>query len=86
MRQILMTAMSACIGLLPAAMSTGIGAQVQKPLATVVVGGMLLAPILTLFAVPVLGTFFLKDEQTSKRAKRKVPPPQPHAPEGAPAD
>jgi cobalt-zinc-cadmium resistance protein CzcA len=44
MRPMLMTAMSACIGLLPAAMSTGIGSQVQRPLATVVVGGMLIGP------------------------------------------
>ena len=86
MRQILMTAMSACIGLLPAAMSTGIGAQVQRPLATVVVGGMLLAPILTLFAVPVLGTFFLPDEQSMTRVKRRVPPPAQAPPEGAPAE
>ncbi|MFG3756519.1 efflux RND transporter permease subunit, partial [Klebsiella pneumoniae] len=40
MRPMLMTAMSACIGLFPAAISTGIGSQVQRPLATVVVGGM----------------------------------------------
>ena len=40
MRPMLMTALSACIGLLPAAVSTGIGSQVQRPLATVVVGGM----------------------------------------------
>jgi len=84
MRQVMMTAMSACIGLLPAAMSTGIGSQVQRPLATVVVGGMLLAPILTLFVVPVLGTFFLPDEQTLKRQKRKVAAGP--APEGAPAE
>ncbi len=54
MRPMLMTAMSACIGLLPAALSTGIGAQTQRPLATVIVGGMLLAPVLILLVVPVL--------------------------------
>ncbi|MBI3515380.1 MAG: efflux RND transporter permease subunit, partial [Proteobacteria bacterium] len=70
--------------LLPAAMSHGIGSQVQRPLATVVVGGMLLAPILTLFVVPILGTFFLPDEQNLKRAKRKLSPGS--APEGAPAE
>ena len=47
MRPMLMTALSACIGLLPAAMSTGIGSQVQRPLATVVVGGMLIGPIMS---------------------------------------
>jgi len=44
MRPVLMTCVAACVGLLPAAFSTGIGSQVQKPLALVVVGGMLLAP------------------------------------------
>jgi cobalt-zinc-cadmium resistance protein CzcA len=59
MRPMLMTALSACIGLLPAAVSTGIGSQVQRPLATVVVGGMLIGPILLLVIVPALQTFFL---------------------------
>jgi len=52
MRPLLMTALSACIGLLPAALSSGIGSQVQKPLAVVVVGGMLLSPVLLLVVVP----------------------------------
>ena len=55
----LMTALSACIGLLPAAISTGIGSQVQRPLATVVVGGMLIGPIIMLVVVPALQTMFL---------------------------
>jgi cobalt-zinc-cadmium resistance protein CzcA len=58
MRPMLMTALSACIGLLPAAISTGIGSQVQRPLATVVVGGMLLGPIILLVVVPALQTLF----------------------------
>jgi AcrB/AcrD/AcrF family protein len=45
LRPVLMTSFAACVGLLPAAVSTGIGAQVQKPLALVVVGGILLAPV-----------------------------------------
>jgi cobalt-zinc-cadmium resistance protein CzcA len=60
MRPILMMALSACIGLLPAAVSTGIGSQVQRPLATVVVGGMLIGPIMFLVIVPALQTFFLR--------------------------
>ena len=52
MRPLMMTALSACIGLLPAALSSGIGSQVQKPLAVVVVGGMLLSPVLLLVVVP----------------------------------
>jgi cobalt-zinc-cadmium resistance protein CzcA len=62
MRPMLMTALSACIGLLPAAVSTGIGSQVQRPLATVVVGGMLLGPVMLLVVAPALQMFFLKDD------------------------
>ncbi|AOY96242.1 cytochrome-c peroxidase [Cupriavidus sp. USMAA2-4] len=64
MRPMLMTALSACIGLFPAAISTGIGSQVQRPLATVVVGGMLVGPIMLLVIVPALRMVFLgKDAQ-----------------------
>jgi heavy metal efflux system protein len=54
MRPLLMTSLSACIGLFPAAISHGIGSQVQRPLATVIVGGMLFGPIMLLIAVPPL--------------------------------
>jgi cobalt-zinc-cadmium resistance protein CzcA len=60
MRPMLMTALSACIGLLPAAISSGIGSQVQRPLATVVVGGMLIGPVILLVVVPALQTMFLR--------------------------
>ena len=63
MRPMLMTALSACIGLLPAALSTGIGSQVQRPLATVIVGGMLLGPIMLLVVVPALQMVFLQDDK-----------------------
>jgi heavy metal efflux system protein len=59
MRPLLMTALSACIGLFPAAISTGIGSQVQRPLATVIVGGMFVGPIMLLLAVPALRMVFL---------------------------
>ncbi|HEY3857972.1 MAG TPA: CusA/CzcA family heavy metal efflux RND transporter [Verrucomicrobiae bacterium] len=59
MRPLLMTSFSACIGLLPAAVSTGIGSQVQRPLATVIVGGMFIGPIMLLLVVPVLKIAFL---------------------------
>jgi cobalt-zinc-cadmium resistance protein CzcA len=59
MRPLLMTALSACIGLLPAAISSGIGSQVQRPLATVIVGGMLVGPLMLLVAVPALRMIFL---------------------------
>ncbi len=54
MRPVMLTCIVACVGLVPAAVSTGIGSQVQKPLALVVVGGILLAPALILFVLPVL--------------------------------
>src|SRR5262249_60161184 len=54
MRQIFMTGFSACIGLVPAAISTGIGSQVQQPLACVIVGGMLLSPICSLLVIPTV--------------------------------
>ena len=54
MRPILMATLAAAIGLLPAAMATGIGSQAQKPLARVVVGGMLTAAVLILVVLPVL--------------------------------
>jgi cobalt-zinc-cadmium resistance protein CzcA len=60
MRPMLMTALSACIGLVPAAISTGIGSQVQRPLATVVVGGLLIGPLLLLVVVPPLCLVFLE--------------------------
>ena len=66
MRPMLMTALSACIGLLPAAISSGIGSQVQRPLATVVVGGMLIGPIMLLVVVPALRTMFLDRERGSQ--------------------
>ena len=59
MRQIFMTGLSACIGLVPAAISTGIGSQVQQPLACVIVGGMLLSPICSLLVIPVLARFWM---------------------------
>src|SRR5262249_1219646 len=74
MRPMLMTALSACIGLLPAAVSTGIGSQVQRPLATVVVGGMFIGPIVLLVVVPALQTLFLDRRETPRPAAPSVPP------------
>ncbi|MFZ5795634.1 MAG: efflux RND transporter permease subunit [Sphingomonas sp.] len=64
LRPVVMTCLVAAIGLLPAAISNGIGSQVQKPLALVVVGGMTLAPLLILLVLPVL----------IDRFSRRVPP------------
>ena len=73
MRPMLMTALSACIGLLPAAVSTGIGSQVQRPLATVVVGGMFIGPIILLLVVPALQTLFLGEGRGSPDAGEPSP-------------
>ena len=74
LRPVLMTCAAAAVGLLPAAFSTAIGSQVQRPLATVVVGGTLLAPLLFLTVLPAaIGLF----------SRRRVPapdaPPTPQA-------
>ena len=63
MRPMLMTALSAGVGLFPAAFSHAIGSQVQRPLATVVVGGMLIGPFLLLIVAPVLRQMFVKPYQ-----------------------
>ena len=54
LRPVLMTASVATVGLLPAALARGIGSDVQRPLATVVVGGLVSATLLTLAILPVL--------------------------------
>src|SRR5208283_3145269 len=63
MRPMLMTALSAGVGLFPAAISSGIGSQVQKPLATVVVGGMIIGPIMLLVVAPAIRKFFLRKDE-----------------------
>jgi len=68
MRPILMMTLSACIGLLPAAISTGIGSQVQRPLATVIVGGMLIGPVMLLVVVPALQCLFLRERSPAAAA------------------
>lgn len=60
LRPVLMTAFVASLGFLPMAVSTGSGAEVQRPLATVVIGGLMLATFLTLFVLPVLYIIFEK--------------------------
>jgi cobalt-zinc-cadmium resistance protein CzcA len=82
MRPMLMTALSACIGLFPAAISTGIGSQVQRPLATVVVGGMLIGPVMLLLVVPALRMMFLGGDD---RHEEHPTTPAAPAPEGASA-
>ncbi len=58
LRPILMTAMVASLGFLPMALSTGDGAELQKPLATVVIGGLVTSTLLTSLVVPAIYPFF----------------------------
>lgn len=68
LRPVLMTASVASLGFLPMALSNGAGAEVQRPLATVVIGGLLTATVLTLFVLPMLYLFF----QNRKEKKMKI--------------
>jgi len=79
MRPVLMTCVIAGIGLLPAMLSAGIGSQVQKPLATVVVCGMMLAPIVILVTLPVLIEMFSRRRAPSA-GHEPVPEPMQPAP------
>jgi cobalt-zinc-cadmium resistance protein CzcA len=72
MRQIFMTGLSACIGLVPAAFSNGIGSQVQQPLACVIVGGMLLSPICSLLVIPTFARMFMPNRRATHE---EAPPP-----------
>src|SRR4051812_12804548 len=74
MRPVLMTCVIAGVGLLPAALSSGIGSQVQKPLAVVVVGGMMLAPIIILITLPVL-ILMISRRTPRAAAEEAVPAP-----------
>lgn len=70
LRAVLLTAASTALGFLPMAISTGAGAEVQRPLSTVVIGGMASAFILTLVVLPVLYSIFGSDKK--KRSPRKL--------------
>jgi cobalt-zinc-cadmium resistance protein CzcA len=69
-RPVVMTALMAAIGLLPAAISTGIGSETQKPLAIVVIGGLVTSTILTLLILPVL--YYKAYNLIHQRANRKL--------------
>jgi cobalt-zinc-cadmium resistance protein CzcA len=58
MRPVLMTALVASLGFVPMALSTSSGAEVQRPLATVVIGGLVTSTLLTLFVLPTVYSFF----------------------------
>ena len=60
LRPVLMTAITSALGLIPMLMSNGVGAEIQRPLASVIVGGLVTATLLTLFVLPVLFSWFSK--------------------------
>ncbi len=64
-RPVIMTALMAAIGLLPAATSMGIGSETQKPLAIVVIGGLITATVLTLLIFPIIYGFFYRQKRQS---------------------
>lgn len=69
LRPVMMTALVASLGFLPMALSTSAGAEVQKPLATVVISGLVTSTMLTMIILPILYTIF----NTPRRRTRKVP-------------
>ncbi|WDE12045.1 efflux RND transporter permease subunit [Thalassomonas haliotis] len=67
LRPVLMTAITSALGLIPMLLSSGVGAEIQKPLATVIVGGLVTATLLTLFVLPVLYTRFSQGKLADMR-------------------
>jgi cobalt-zinc-cadmium resistance protein CzcA len=74
LRPVLMTCVVAGVGLLPAALSSGIGSQVQKPLAIVVVAGMMLAPVVILITLPALISMFSRRTRSGLAAEGQLAP------------
>lgn len=72
LRPVLMTATVASLGFLPMALSNGAGAEVQRPLATVVIGGLITATFLTLVVLPVLYILFEKGIKRKKKMKKNI--------------
>lgn len=73
LRPVLMTAFVASLGFLPMALSNGSGAEVQRPLATVVIGGLLVATFLTLFVLPILYILFETGVKPKRISKKIIP-------------
>ncbi|PQJ30917.1 multidrug transporter AcrB [Nonlabens arenilitoris] len=72
LRAVLLTAMAAALGFLPMAISTNAGAEVQRPLATVVIGGLITATLLTLIVLPVLYAYFNKPKVKSATSRNGI--------------
>ena len=76
LRPVLMTALVASLGFVPMALATGTGAEVQKPLATVVIGGLVSSTLLTLVVLPALYRLFAWKEHAPNYALQEE---EPHA-------
>jgi len=74
LRPVMMTCVVAGVGLLPAALSSGIGSQVQKPLAIVVVAGMMLAPVIILITLPALISLFSRRSRSGMAEEGQLAP------------
>jgi cobalt-zinc-cadmium resistance protein CzcA len=77
LRPVLMTASVATVGMLPAALANGVGSDVQRSVATVVAGGLVLATLLTLFIIPTF--YFVAERRVERRAAARAPSPAPIA-------
>ncbi len=66
LRPVAMTALVASLGFVPMALATGTGAEVQRPIATVVIGGLISATLLTLLVLPALYSWFGRGQQKTK--------------------
>ena len=75
LRPVLITALVASLGFIPMALSTARGAEIERPLATVVIGGLLTATLLTLFVLPILYPWFSQSPSTSNTASNNPPYP-----------
>jgi heavy metal efflux system protein len=69
---VLMTALVASLGFIPMATASGAGAEVQRPLATVVIGGVISSTILTLLVLPALYVLFRRDETKAERFEQSA--------------
>ena len=72
LRPVVMTMMTTLLGLLPLALAQGIGAEVQRPLATVVVGGLFTSTALTLMVLPALYRSFAEQDMLEEHAPEWV--------------
>jgi heavy metal efflux system protein len=71
LRPVLMTALVASLGFIPMAIATSAGAEVQRPLATVVIGGLITSTLLTLLILPMLYGWFVRDEEKDEQQEGK---------------